>query len=128
MKSLRVSSQDKLFMTADLKKLHRLKSREYTKRGKTLKYKRLAEEFKIKYKIQAQKYLEKNVHDLRESNPGQAYSILKRMGAQPGDCIDTFTSQYFNFSALVFLKFSFNLNQCLNLLFFSHFLPNFKQS
>ena len=28
-----------------------------------------------------------------ESKPGQAYTILKKMGAQPGDCIDanTFT-------------------------------------
>ena len=26
-----------------------------------------------------------------ESKPGQAYAILKRMGAQPGDCVDTNT-------------------------------------
>ena len=90
-KEFRVSTQDKLFITAELKKLHRQRSREYTKRGKTIKYKQLAEEFKSKYKIEAQKYLAKNVHELRESNPGQAYITLKRLGAQPGDCLDTFT-------------------------------------
>ena len=25
---------------------------------------------------------------LKNTNPGQAYNILKRMGAMPGDCID----------------------------------------
>ena len=29
--------------------------------------------------------------ELMEARPGQAYSILKRMGAQPGDCIDSNT-------------------------------------
>ena len=37
--------------------------------------------------------MQKNIDDLIDTNPGQAYSILKRMGAQPGDCTDdnTFT-------------------------------------
>ena len=87
-KEFRVSTQDKLFITAELKKFHRQKSREYTKRGKTIKYKQLAEEFKSKYKIEAQKYFAKNVHELRESNPGQAYDTLR---AQPGECLDTIT-------------------------------------
>ena len=29
--------------------------------------------------------------DLMETNPGQAYCILKKMGAQPGDCYDSNT-------------------------------------
>ena len=28
---------------------------------------------------------------LKQTKPGQAYSILKKMGAQPGDCIDSNT-------------------------------------
>ena len=31
----------------------------------------------------------KNVDSLMETNPGRAYSTLKRMGAQPGDCTDS---------------------------------------
>ena len=75
------------------KKIKRQKSREYIKHGKTEKYKRLDKIFQSKYKIEAQKYLEKNVEALRDTNPGQAFSVLKKMGAMPGDCIDanTFT-------------------------------------
>ena len=52
------------------------------------KYKTVSKLFKTKYKAEAEKYLNKNLDALRESNPGQAYSILKKMGAQPGDCVD----------------------------------------
>ena len=31
--------------------------------------------------------MDKNCHSLKESDPGKAYSILKRMGAQPGDML-----------------------------------------
>ena len=37
---------------------------------------------------EAQKYLNKNLDALREAKPGQAFSVLKRMGAQPGNCAD----------------------------------------
>ena len=89
LKEFRLSSQDKPFITAELKILHRKKSREYIKRGKTLKYRELAAEFDAKYKNEAQKYLDKNVHELKVNKPGQAYNTLKKMGAQPGDCIDS---------------------------------------
>ena len=90
-KQIRLSSQDKAFISAELKTIHRKKGREYVKHGKSDKYQKLASEFKRKYKIEAQKYLEKNVHELKESKPGQAYSTLKRMAAQPGDCTDSKT-------------------------------------
>ena len=48
-------------------------------------------EFQSKYKAAAQKYLKKNTEALKETNPGQAYRILKRMSAQPGDCTDSNT-------------------------------------
>ena len=31
------------------------------------------------------------MESLRDTNPGQAYNILKKLGAQPGDCIDSNT-------------------------------------
>ena len=40
-KEIKLSSQDKAFITAELKKIKRQKGREYIKRGKTEKYKRL---------------------------------------------------------------------------------------
>ena len=78
-------------MTGELKTIARLKSREYNKRGKTVKYKGLEKQFTDKYNIEAEKYLRKNMDELMECKPGQAYSVLKRMGAQPGDCIDSNT-------------------------------------
>ena len=88
-KTVRLGSQDKAWMTSELKKIHRLKSREYCKRGKSVKYKSLAKQFDLKYTAEAKKYMHKNVESLKDINPGRAYSTLKRMGAQPGDCSDS---------------------------------------
>ena len=90
-KSMKISSQDKPWIDKELKTIARKKGREYNKRGKTLKYKKLSKDFDVKYKIAAEKFLRKNMDNLMESKPGQAYNILKRMGAQPGDCIDSNT-------------------------------------
>ena len=40
-KTTKISSQDKPFFNSELKKLHRLKSREYSKKGKSLKIKHI---------------------------------------------------------------------------------------
>ena len=92
-KSIKLSSQDKFWMDSELKNIHRKKSREYEKRGKSEKYLELSKLFKRKYKSAAQKYMKKNVQDLKDSNPGKAFRTLKRMAAQPGDCSEngTFT-------------------------------------
>jgi hypothetical protein len=76
-KKVRLGSQDKPFITAELKRIKRQKSREYIKRGKTKKYKNFDKFFETNYKIEAENFLNKNLDALRESNPGQAYSILK---------------------------------------------------
>ena len=92
-KTMKVSSQDKPWINGELKAIARKKNREYNKRGKSEKYKKLSQKFEEKSKAEAAKYLRKNMDALMEKKPGQAYSILKRMGSQPGDCIDnnTFT-------------------------------------
>ena len=68
-----------------------MKSRKYIKNGQSEKYKSLLKEFQSKYKAAAQRYLKKNTEALKETNPGQAYRILKKMSAQPGDCTDSNT-------------------------------------
>ena len=75
-------------MDFELKKLDRLKMREYFKHGKSKKYDELKEKFSIRNKKAASEYLEKNVRALKDSDPGKAYATLKRMGAQPGDDLD----------------------------------------
>ena len=83
---MKLGPQDKVFITAELKRISRLKNREYLKNGKTPKYINLKKQFDAKYKLEAKKYLEKRLDDLGEAKPGQVFNILKRLGAQPGDC------------------------------------------
>ena len=45
----------------------------------------------MKYKAEALKYMQKNVDSLKHSNPDRAFSTLKWLGAQPGDCTDSNT-------------------------------------
>ena len=65
-KTVKISSQDKPWITGELKKLHRQKSWEYIKRGKSIKYKNLSNQFKEKYNIEAEKYLRSNMDNLME--------------------------------------------------------------
>ena len=85
-KEIKLGPRDKPFITAELKKLSRQKNREYLKRGKSEKYSKLKSKFDDEYKKEASKYLEKSLEGLREAKPGQAFNILKRLGAKPGDC------------------------------------------
>ena len=85
---MRISPQDKPFINWELKKLDRQKQREYTKKGKSAKYKKLASKFDTEYKAAAQRYMRIKVDNLKEAKPGKAFGILKSMGAQPGDCAD----------------------------------------
>ena len=87
-KTVRVCQKDKAYINADIKKLDRLVKREYRKHGKSAKYMKLVEKYNLKMKKAAADHLNKNVRALKESDPGKAYSTLKRMGAQPGDLLD----------------------------------------
>ena len=82
---MKLGSQDKPFITAELKNLHRRKGREYCKRGISEKYLELKKKFDTLYKREAQSYLNKTVSELRISNPGKMYSVLKWLGSKPGD-------------------------------------------
>ena len=87
-KEVKVSLKDKPYITAELKKLDRRKMREYRKHGKSQKYFELKSCFELKLSKAAADHLNKNVRALKESDPGRAYTTLKKMGAQPGDILD----------------------------------------
>ena len=55
LKNVKTSSWDKPIITADLKKLDLKKKKEYSKRGRSDKYKKLMAEFDLKYKKAANK-------------------------------------------------------------------------
>ena len=84
-KTTKLASEDKPFMNSELKALKRKRMREYQVNGKSPKYHRLKSEFDKKFKKAGEAFLRKNIDSLKETNLGQAYTILKRMGAQPGD-------------------------------------------
>ena len=60
LKEMKLSSKDKPFINAELKRIDRKRNREYVKRGKTDKYKELETLYKTKYKVETEKYLKKN--------------------------------------------------------------------
>ena len=62
-----------------MKKLDRAVKREYRKRQKSEKYKRLKDKYDRKYKKAAADYLDKTVRTLKEDDPGKAYRCLKKM-------------------------------------------------
>ena len=88
-KTLKIGPQDQPWMNTELKKLHRLKSREYVRKGKTDRYHLLSKEFTKNYKKCAKKFMQENVENLMDSSPSQAYATLKRLGRKPGDCSDS---------------------------------------
>ena len=88
LKKLKISSYEKPWINFELKYLDRRKKREYAKNGRSEKYRNIKAKFDKKFKEAAGRYINKNVNELRLSNPGKAYKILKRMGAPPGEAED----------------------------------------
>ena len=76
------------FITAELKTLDRKVKRIYRKEDKSNKYCSLKSQFNEKYKKASQNYLDKKIRALKEEQPVVAYKCLKKLGAQPGDCLD----------------------------------------
>ena len=85
-KTVKFSSFDKPWITAELKKLARKRKKVYRKEGKSEKYAKLLSEFEKKFSKSMSDYMQKNITDIMNSNPSKAYALLKRLGAKPGDC------------------------------------------
>ena len=86
LKVTKIGVEDKPYITAEVKKLKR--KNEYRKRGTSANYERLKAEFADKLEKAVENFLRKNVDGLKESNSGEACNILKKMGAQSGECED----------------------------------------
>ena len=84
-KTVRVSNDDKPFISAQIKKLDKYVKKEYKMRGKSDKYVRLKAAYDEKYKKAATHYLNGCVSDMMEEAPGKAYRAMKKLGARPGD-------------------------------------------
>ena len=99
-KTMRIGPQDKAWTNLEIKQISRRKQREYLKKGKSDKYHQLSKLFEEKYNAAAEHYLRGKIDGLKDTKPGKAYSVLKDMGAQPGDCTDNHSFSLPNHQAL----------------------------
>ena len=75
----KISIDDQPFCSEKMKRLKRQKFREYRKNRKSLKWKQLSIKFKKELSASKKIYYKNIVKDLKMSNPGRWYSILKRI-------------------------------------------------
>jgi hypothetical protein len=80
-KSITVTSDDKPWITSEIKQLDRKQKREFCKNRKSAKWIKLNKTYKDKFKQAKNYYYQNIVKDLKNSNPGQWFSKLKRMSS-----------------------------------------------
>ena len=74
MKSFKISDDDWPWMSKSLKKLDRLRKREFYKNKKSLKWEKLNAAFQTKVKVEKQRYFTNIVSDPKTSNVSQWFS------------------------------------------------------
>ena len=79
----RFTSDDKPWVTSDIKQLDRKCKREFFKNHKSQKWQNLRQKLKAKCEKAKNSYYRNIVEDLKESNPSQWYTKIKRMGGLP---------------------------------------------
>ena len=80
-KTVKIRPDDRAWVTSEIKSLDRIQKREYRKHKKSGKWKRLNEKYVEKCKRAKEQYSENIVNDLKQSNPAQWYSKIKRMSS-----------------------------------------------
>ena len=78
-KERKISSDDKPFVIEKMKILKRRKEREYHKHRKSIKYQNFQKLYEKSETEAKHNFYEKTIHDLKQSEPGQWYSKLKRL-------------------------------------------------
>ena len=81
-KKVKVSDTDQPWVTKSLKKLDRLRKREFFKHKRSAKWERLNQLFISKCAEEKRKYYSTIVSDLRDSNVSKWYSKVKRMAGR----------------------------------------------
>ena len=76
---------EKPFITENMKILKRSIMREYEKRGKSQKYRKLKASFQEKYEKEALKYKDKIIDDVRIGDLTCTYSALRKLGVWHGE-------------------------------------------
>ena len=75
----KISSDDQPWYTEQLKKLDRKRRREYQHNRRSIRYYELQRQYKLKCSQENKKFFKKILRQVRQSNPSQWYSTLKRI-------------------------------------------------
>ena len=81
-KSFKVCQEDRPWVSAELKALHRKVKKEYFRNKKSEKWTKLNQEYVERCLLEKEKYYQNIVEDLKTSNPSKWYSKVKRMCGQ----------------------------------------------
>ena len=84
-KNIKISQNDKPYFTEKLQKLKRLRCREYSKNGKSEKYKDLAHEFQRLLKTEIGNYKAKIIEKFKSGQVGSIYPFLRKLAMGPND-------------------------------------------
>ena len=84
-KQISISPFDKPYITENLKHLRRRCQRIYQKQGRSEAYLRLKCEFKEKLQVEALKYKNKIINEVKQGKRGSAFSLIRRLGDGPND-------------------------------------------
>ena len=80
-KIIKIEPNDEPWTNNEIKSIERRMKREYRKHKKSSKWKNLNTQYEEKYRNAKHAYSENIVNDLKESNPSQWYSKIKRMSS-----------------------------------------------
>ena len=84
-KKIIISTDDKPWFNEELRKLKRLRLREYGRNGRSSKYLKIVSSFDLKSKTEIAKYIQKVKLEVIEGKRGSSYPAIKRLGLKPGD-------------------------------------------
>ena len=85
-KNITLSENDQPWITNDLKKLKRLRQREYCRHGKSKKYFDLKKKFVDKQLEAVKHYTDKITNEVLEGHRTSPYKALRKLGVRTGDC------------------------------------------
>ena len=83
---IRYYENDKEWMTEELRQLRRQKAREYKNHKKSSKFIEMHTKFLELKRKNSEKYIEKEIESLKQSNPREFYKRIKKVGARLGEC------------------------------------------
>ena len=80
-KVTKLTNLDRVWMSPELKQIHRAKQREFYKHRKSTKYQKLKKKFKRLKKKILKEFYSNFVSDLKTTDPGKWFKMAKRIGA-----------------------------------------------